>query len=101
MQTHIVPQISKISRREGYLGLTSEFLGWVVEVACVWLYHTAVIHKPGKKHHHDESVTLDSCYLNGLKHQQTFEKLSISIHGLGVSSMPVLMTTIIFEKLNI
>lgn len=27
-------------------GLTSEFLGWVVEVACVWLDHAAVVHKP-------------------------------------------------------
>lgn len=29
-----------------FWGLTSEFLGRVVEIACVWLHHTAVIHKP-------------------------------------------------------
>lgn len=40
-----VVTIKTIDSKHVILGLTSEFLRWVVEVACVWLYHTAVINK--------------------------------------------------------
>lgn len=36
--------------------LTSEFLGWVVEVACVWLNHTAIIYKSGETNSQYKSV---------------------------------------------
>ena len=37
---------TKSFSRKWLWGLTSEFLGWVVEVSGVWLNHTAVVHKP-------------------------------------------------------
>lgn len=35
-------------RSKWFLDLTSEFLRGVVEVTCIWLYHTAIIHKPAQ-----------------------------------------------------
>lgn len=47
-----------------FWGLTSEFLGWVVEVAGVWLYHTSVIHKPGDRAITIQSITQDTDWLS-------------------------------------
>lgn len=44
----VVPKIGNRASLKSWhviLGLTSEFLRWVVEVTCVWLYHTAVVNK--------------------------------------------------------
>lgn len=42
-------------RSKRFLSLTSEFLRGVVEVTCVRLYHTAIIHKPADSHYYIES----------------------------------------------
>lgn len=58
--------------------LTSEFLGWVVEVARVWLNHTAIIHKSG-----GTTVIIshsDTIHQNKFKSRPEFTFITVIIH---------------------
>lgn len=58
--------------------LTSEFLGWVVEVARVWLNHTAIIHKSG-----GTTVIIsqsDTIHQNKFKSRPEFTFITVIFH---------------------
>lgn len=58
--------------------LTSEFLGWIVEVTRVWLNHTAIIHKSGGTT--VNICQLDPIYENKLRSRPKFTFITVIFH---------------------